>query len=170
MLGPGRAMKGGIGTCSIRAGELKVAALVVVNAAGDVIDPRSCRIVAGARTPDGKGLANTMEALKRGAAPGASSEGASTTIGVVATNAVFDKPGMAKIAQMAQDGLARAVNPAHTPMDGDTLFAITNGELTNVSLSLVGALAAEVVSRAIVRAALRAVGIPGYPSARDLRP
>ena len=171
MFGPSRAMKAGIGTCSIRAGGgLKVAALVAVNAAGDIIDPRSCRIIAGARTPDGKGLANTMEALKHGAAPGASGEGASTTIGVVATNAVFDKPGMAKIAQMAQDGLARAVNPAHTPMDGDTLFALSTGELKDIGLSLAGALAADAVSRAIVRAALQAVGISGYPAARDLRP
>ncbi len=170
MLGRGRAMKAGIGTCSIRVGELKVAALVAVNAAGDIIDPRSCRIIAGARTPDGKALANTMEALKHGPAAVASGEGASTTLGVVATNALFDKPGMTKIAQMAQDGLARAVNPAHTPMDGDTLFAITTGELKNVSLSLAGALAADAVSRAIVRAALKAAGVPGYPSTRDLRP
>jgi L-aminopeptidase/D-esterase-like protein len=169
MLGPGRAMKAGIGTCSILVGELKVAALAVVNAAGDIIDPRSCRIVAGARTPDGKGLANTMEALKQRPNARTSGEGTSTTLGVVATNAAFDKAGMTKIAQMAQDGLARAVNPAHTPMDGDTIFALTTGGLKDANLSLVGALAADVVSRAIVRAGLKAVGIPGYPAARDLR-
>ena len=170
MLGPGRAMKAGIGTCSIRAGELIVAALVAVNAAGDIIDPHSCRIIAGARTPDGKGLANTMGVMKNGPATPAPVEGTSTTLGVVATNARFDKAGMTKIAQMAQDGLARAVNPAHTPMDVDTLFALSSGELKDVGLSLAGALAAEVVSRAIVRAALKAAGIPGYPAARDLRP
>jgi L-aminopeptidase/D-esterase-like protein len=169
MLGPGRAMKAGIGTCSIRVGELQVAALVAVNAVGDIIDRHSCRIVAGARTPDGKGLANTMEVLKQIPAARKSGEGTSTTLGVVATNAQFDKAGMTKIAQMAQDGLARAINPAHTPDDGDTIFALATGELKDASLSLVGALAAEVVSRAIVRAALRAVGIPGYPAARDLR-
>ena len=169
MLGPGRAMKAGIGTCAIRVGELKVAALVAVNAAGDIIDPHSCRIVAGARTHDGKYLAYTMEVLKQSPAVRISGEGADTTLGVVATNALFDKAGMTKIAQMAQDGLARAVNPAHTPMDGDTLFALSTGELKDASLSLVGALAADVVSRAIVRAALKAEGIPGYPAARDLR-
>jgi L-aminopeptidase/D-esterase-like protein len=111
-----------------------------------------------------------MEVLKQIPAARKSGEGTSTTLGVVATNALFDKAGMTKIAQMAQDGLARAVNPAHTPDDGDTIFALATGELKDASLSLAGALAAEVVSRAIVRAALRAVGIPGYPSARDLRP
>ncbi len=170
MLGTSRAMKTGIGTCSIRVGELRVGALVAVNAAGDIIDPRSCRIIAGARTADGKHLANTMEALKDGTATPKPGDGSSTTLGAIATNAHFDKAGMTKIAQMAQDGLARAVNPVHTPMDGDTFFALSTGELQNVSLSLAGALAADTVSRAIVRAAWKAVGLPGFPAARDLRP
>lgn len=170
MLGPGRAMKAGIGTCSVQVGELKVAALVAVNAVGDIIDPRSCQIIAGARTADGKGLANIMETMKKRPVATSTGEGANTTIGVVATNARFDKAGMTKVAQMAHDGLARAVNPAHTPMDGDTIFALTTGALKDAGLTLVGALAAEVVSRAIVRAALKAVGIPGYPAARDLHP
>jgi L-aminopeptidase/D-esterase-like protein len=168
MLGPGRAMKAGVGTCSMQVGALKVAALVAVNAAGDIIDPHTCRIIAGARTADGRRLADTIETLKQAPASPASLHGANTTLGVVATNAAFDKAGMTKIAQMSQDGMARAVNPAHTAMDGDTIFALTTGDVKEFSLSVVGALAAEVVSRAIVRAALKAVGIPGYPSARDL--
>jgi L-aminopeptidase/D-esterase-like protein len=168
MLGPGRAMKAGVGTCSIQVGALKVAALVAVNAAGDIIDPHTCRIIAGARTADGRRLADTIGTLKQAPASPASLHGANTALGVVATNAAFDKAGMTKIAQMSQDGMARAVNPTHTAMDGDTIFALTTGDVKEFSLSVVGALAAEVVSRAIVRAALKAVGIPGYPSARDL--
>jgi L-aminopeptidase/D-esterase-like protein len=170
MLGPGRAMKAGVGTCSMQVGALKVAALVAVNAAGDIIDPHSCRIIAGARTADGRKLANTIETLKQPPASPASLHGTCTTLGVVATNAAFDKAAMTKIAQMSQDGMARAVNPAHTAMDGDTIFALTTGDVKEFSLSIVGAFAAEVMSRAIVRAALKAVGIPGYPAARDLSP
>lgn len=169
MLGAGRAMKAGVGSCSIKVGELQVAALVAVNAVGDVVDPRTAKIVAGARTSDGKALANTLETLKRAPVPHPSGDGENTTIGVVATNAGFDKAGMTKIAQMAQDGLARAINPAHTTMDGDTLFALSTGTLKYDNLTLVGALAAEMVARAIVRAALQAESLPNYPAARDLK-
>ncbi|HEY2932213.1 MAG TPA: P1 family peptidase [Acidobacteriota bacterium] len=188
-----RAMKGGVGSASIKTGGLVVAALMVVNAVGDVYDPGSGKILAGARTPDGKGFANTMESLKKNALPwqtrkhseasfGRRNSGGiagNTTIGVVATNAAFDKTEMTKIAQMAHDGLARAINPVHTPMDGDTIFAISTGKIetrTNASgfdsraaLALVGSLAAEATAQAIVRAVLMAEPIPAFPSARQMK-
>lgn len=169
MLGAERGMKGGLGSAGIQVGNLIVAALVAVNALGDVIDPKTGKILAGARTEDGKSFANIAETLKKNvllSRPSAPPE--NTTIGVVATNAAFDKAGMKKIAQMAHDGLARAINPVHLPMDGDTVFALSSGELPGVDLGSVGALAAEVMAEAIVRAALKATGVPGYPSHADL--
>jgi len=167
----GHPMKGGIGTASIRlANGLVVAAIVAVNCVGDVVDPATGRIVAGARSADGKSFLNIMQSLRsgRGVAQG-SSPGENTTIGVVATNARFDKTQMTKIAQMAHDGLARAINPAHTPFDGDTLFAMSTGRSTvAANLVAVGALAADVVSQAILRGVKKATALPGYPAYRDI--
>lgn len=166
LLGMKRAMKGGIGCASIRAGDLVVAALVAVNAAGDVLDPRSGKIVAGARTPDGKRPAGSIEELKRLSV--VKPFGFNSTIGVIATNADFNKAEMTRVAMMGHDGLARTINPAHTPMDGDTLFALSTGQVRGISLLLAGTLAAEAVGRAIVRAILQAESIPGIPCAREL--
>jgi L-aminopeptidase/D-esterase-like protein len=168
MFGLSRAMKGGIGTASIRVGDVVVAALVAVNALGDVLDPRTGTLLAGARGADGTRLVNTLEVLKRGIEPSPGRFGENTTIGVVATNAAFDKAGMTKIAQMSQDGLARAINPVHTPFDGDTLFALSTARVKGASVGVVGALAADVVAEAVVRAIKNAEGLPGIPAYRDL--
>ncbi|GBC78499.1 putative aminopeptidase [bacterium HR08] len=168
LFGLDRAMKGGLGTASVRVGEVIVAALVVVNAVGDVVDPQTGRILAGVRTPDGKHLADALALLRRGERPASLRPGENTTLGVIATNAAFDKAGMTKIAQMGHDGLARAIRPVHMPFDGDTLFALSTGQVRGVDLGLVGALAAEVVAEAVVRAVLKAESVPGYPAARDL--
>lgn len=168
--GPATAMKGGIGTASLRLpGGAVVAALVAVNANGDVVDPDTGRVVAGVRTPDGKGLRGAVAALLAGETPGRPLAGESTSIGVVATNVALGKAEATKVAQMAHDGLARAIRPVHTPWDGDTLFALSTGamELPQAA-TVVGVLAAEAVARAVVRAALAATGLPGYPAARDL--
>ncbi len=175
-LSGGRPMKGGIGTASIKLTEgLVVAAIVAVNCTGDVIDPRSGKIVAGARTSDGKGFLDIARTLRSGrgvtltGGRGGAGAGENTTIGVVATNARFDKTQMTKVAEMAHDGLARAINPAHTLYDGDTLFALSTGTSTvSANLTAIGALAAEVVTDAILRAVKRATSIPGYPAVRDL--
>ncbi|MEO0249242.1 MAG: P1 family peptidase [candidate division WOR-3 bacterium] len=169
LLGPGRAMKGGLGTASIRVGDLIVAALVAVNAVGDVFDPRSGKLLAGARTADGKHLANIMEVIRRGEELPPVRRGENTTLGVVATNALFDKAEMTKIAQMSHDGFARAINPVHMPADGDTIFALSTRRLSGADLAVVGALAAEVVAEAVVRAIKKAEGIPDYPAYRDLQ-
>jgi L-aminopeptidase/D-esterase-like protein len=168
--GSSRAMKGGLGTASLRTpAGLVVGALVAVNAIGDVRDPETGRLLAGARTLDGRSLEGTMRALREGRVPAAPRAGESTSIGVVATNARLDKAQATKVAQMAHDGLARAVEPAHTPWDGDTLFALATGEVS-ADLTAVGALAAAAVAQAIVRAVLTARGVLGILAASELAP
>lgn len=167
--GASRAMKAGIGSSLISFPDgLTVAALVAVNAVGDIIDPASGKVLAGVRTPDGKALADARKLLRSGEA-GSAAVGENSTIGVVATNARLSKAQATKLAQMAHDGLARAIAPVHTPADGDTLFALATGALDReADLLVVGALAADAVAEAVVRAALMATGIPGYPAALDL--
>jgi L-aminopeptidase/D-esterase-like protein len=167
------AMKSGLGTASIRVGpELLVGAIVAVNAAGDVRDYRApSRVLAGARAPEGRTFLDSMDALLKGTPLGdkEARAGGHTTIGVVATNAALTKAEAAKIAQMAQDGLARAINPVHTPADGDTVFAAGTGQLhIKIDVTTIGAVAAEVMARAINNAVLTATGIPGYPAYRDV--
>jgi L-aminopeptidase/D-esterase-like protein len=180
LFGIERAMKGGVGTASIEVGGRCVAALVAVNAIGDVVDPRSGRTVAGARGSDGKTLMGTMDALRRGELPARldprSTAGAATTIAVVATDARLSKAEATKVAQMAHDGLARSINPVHTMGDGDVVFALATGASgRSAAATLIGALAADVLADAVIRAvrAARGIGGPGLPhlpSAADLAP
>jgi L-aminopeptidase/D-esterase-like protein len=164
------AMKGGLGTASIRVGDsgIVVGAMAAVNAVGDVIDRRTGKILAGARTQDGQGFANTMLQVMRGGAP-ATRLGAHTTLGCVATNAMLTKAECTKVAQMAHDGFARSINPTHTAYDGDTIFAAATGEVRGkAEVTIIGAVAAEAIARAVNRAILTATGIPGYPAHRDM--
>lgn len=164
------AMKGGIGSASVKLPDgLVVAALVAVNAEGDVIDP-SGDIVAGARTTDGATLADARKLLRAKIAgvDWESSTPQNTTLGVVATNARLTKPQATVVAQMAHDGFARSLAPSHSPNDGDVCFAIATGSLPSpASTSVIGALAAEMTAVAIVRAARTATGLPGFPSASE---
>lgn len=177
MGGPSRSMKAGIGSAAIvLPNGLVVAALVAVNAVGDIIDPATGKVVAGVRNPDGKGFADARVLLRSGALTRPSSPpptprpGENTTIGVVATNAILTKVEAAKMAQMAHDGFARALSPVHTPGDGDTIFALATGTLPGEgNAGLVGALAAEAMADAIVRAATQATGLTGFPAVRDLQ-
>jgi L-aminopeptidase/D-esterase-like protein len=163
------AMKGGLGTASVAMPDgLIVAAIVAVNAAGDIIDPSTGRAVAGVRTADGKELADARRLLRSGRAS-SMAVAQNTTIGVVATNARLTKIQATKAAQMAHDGLARAIYPAHTMGDGDTVFALATGTIdSSIDISRIGALGAEMMADAIVRAARAAESIPGYPAARDM--
>ncbi|MGH9312193.1 MAG: P1 family peptidase [Vicinamibacterales bacterium] len=176
MGGNTRSMKGGLGSAAIQLPSgLVVSALVAVNAVGDVIDPATSRVVAGMRTEDGKGLADVRTLLRGGAFDRTEAEpGANTTIGVVATNARLTKAQATKVAQMAHDGFARAIVPSHTPADGDTIFALATGtragDATVSDVLLVGALAADVMAEAIVRAVRQATSVAGIPAARDLGP
>ena len=169
LFGPGTAMKAGIGSASIRVGDtgIVVGAIVAVNAVGDVVNPKTARIVAGSRAP-AKGFRDSMAEIMKGARVVAQS-GANTTIGVVATNVVMEKVQVSKVAQMAHDGLARTLNPVHTPFDGDTIFALATGTLKGVKANhgMIGALAAEAMAQAIVRAVTAAESISGWPASRD---
>jgi L-aminopeptidase/D-esterase-like protein len=170
ILGFSRAMKAGLGTASVKLpGGAVVAALAAVNAAGDVVDPATGQLIAGARTEAGDGLEGTMKALLDGRAPAGMPRGESTTLVVVATNVALTKAEATKVAQMAHDGVARAIDPAHTPWDGDTVFALSTGQAAIPGgVLVVGAVAAEVTARAIFRAARLAHGLPGLPAAGDL--
>jgi L-aminopeptidase/D-esterase-like protein len=171
MAGRGRAMKGGLGTASIVLPDgLVVAALVAVNARGDVVDPATGRTVAGMRTEDGQGLADVRAWLRVPRKPPAAEPLQHTTIGVVATNAALTKAQATKVAQMAHDGFARAIVPSHTTNDGDAIFALATGTRAGAAdVDTIGALAADAMADAILRAVRAATGIPGYPAARDLR-
>jgi len=162
-------MKAGIGSSSIALPNgLVVGAIVAVNAAGDVIDPATGRVVAGTRNPDGT-LADIRALLRSGRVAAMPPAGENTTIAVVATNARLTKEQAHRMALMADDGLARAINPAHTTGDGDTVFALATGRWAGrVDVTTVGALAAEALSEAIVRAAAQATSSGGLPAARDL--
>jgi len=169
LLGMDRAMKGGIGTASIRLSNgLVVAAIVAVNAVGDIIDPATGRVIAGVRSEAGDELVDARTILREGIAP-AAMPGSNTVIGVIATNADLTQAEATRVARMSQAGLARTVSPTHTPADGDTMFALATGELeAEVSLLTIGALAADVVAEAILRGVRLAEGIDGLPSVSDL--
>jgi len=168
LAGMTRAMKSGVGSAALTIPNgLTVAALVIVNAAGDVIDPGTGRIIAGVRTPDGRSFADARKLLRQGAI---SFTGAgNTTLGVIATNATLTKTQATRVAQVAHDGYARAISPVHTTVDGDLIFTLATGARPgNVDVGVIGALAAEVMADAIARAALQATGLPGIPAVRDL--
>jgi L-aminopeptidase/D-esterase-like protein len=178
IFGNAGAMKSGLGTASMDiGGGIIVGAIVAVNAFGDVIDPQSGEILAGARStklgpvqlgsPDY--FADTLAVMKTlaGRAILKLAMSRNTVIGVVATNAKFTKTEATKMAQMAQDGLGRAIRPAHTMLDGDTIFALATGQ-KKADVSIVGAYAAEVLAQAIVRAVKAAKPAGGLPAASRL--
>lgn len=179
LLGMGQAMKGGVGSASVHLGRgLVVGALVVVNTLGDIIDPSTGQIVAGARAPmDEKatkdvggrekvefvGALNVLRLLSSGGEI-TFARGQNTALGVVATNARLNKEQVNKVAQMAQDGLARTICPAHTMLDGDTIFALSTGS-RKADVNVIGAFAAEVTAEAVLRAVRAAVPAGGLPAA-----
>ncbi len=158
LFGMQRAMKGGIGTASVTVEGVTVGAIIACNAVGDVVNPETGQVLAGARkSPRGKALLNTQQALLRGMAPERLLAGSNTTIGVIATDAVLTRTQLQRLATMGHDGLARAIVPVHTPLDGDTLFALATGKNdTPLDVLRLGAMASEAVARATVRAVLRA--------------
>ena len=174
LFGIARAMKGGIGSASVCVNGVTVAAMVAVNAVGDVVDPSRGAVVAGARSEDGLRMVGATQAILNGEVLQPLMPGGATSIGVVATDAVISKVQANKIAQMAHDGLARSINPVHTLTDGDTLFALGTGASgLQVHTNVLGTLAAEVVARAVLNAVRTAKGISGpglptLPCANDL--
>ena len=176
VFGPHLAMKGGIGSAALTVGGVTVAALVVVNALGDVVNPKNGRILAGARTTaSGLTLQDTVNSLVQGASTGALSTGGNTTIGVLATDAVLSKSQAHRLAQMGHNGLAQTIRPVHTPWDGDTLFALATGKSgVPADMMLLSTLATEVTALAVLSAvasaeSLRLTSGEWWPSARDLK-
>ncbi|HET9645013.1 MAG TPA: P1 family peptidase [Burkholderiaceae bacterium] len=171
LFGIERAMRGGIGTASIVVDGISIAAMVAVNAVGDVIDPASGRVLAGARAGDGRTLLGSTSAMMRGEKPASPlTAGANTTIGVVATDASLTKAQARRLASMSHDGLARSIDPVHTMTDGDTIFALATGRAApgSTHLTVLGALAARVTALAVCNAVAAATGLPGLPAERDL--
>ncbi len=173
LFGLQRAMRGGIGSAAISVDGVTVGAIVACNAMGDIVDPRTGAVIAGARTADGAGLRNSRDALLAGEGPQPVLAGTNTTIGVIATDAILSKAQAHRLAVVAHDGLARSINPVHTMSDGDTLFALGTGRAGKTAgMMLLSTLAAEVTARAVVRAAMaaRSLNCNGmhWPAARDL--
>ncbi|NUZ07188.1 P1 family peptidase [Piscinibacter koreensis] len=173
LFGMERAMKAGVGTASICVDGVTVAALVAVNAFGDVVDPSSGRTLAGVRGAAGKPI-GAMAALRGGEWPPALPSGAATTLAVVATDAIVGKPAASHMARMAHDGLARTINPVHSASDGDVVFALATGRAgRSAHVSWLGALAADVLAEAVLRAVRAAgrvsgPGVPDLPTAAEL--
>ncbi len=176
LFGLEHAMKGGIGNASVRVNGITVGAIVACNALGDVLDPDTAQVVAGARTPDGRALRDTRRALLAGELPRTLLAGTNTTLGVIATDAQLTKEQAHRLAIAAQAGLARAINPVHTMSDGDTLFTLATGRVPltddTPGMTVLGAMAAEAVARATLRAvqAAQSVQVGGLYllAARDL--
>ena len=161
-------MKSGIGSYALQIGALKIGAIVVLNALGDVFDWRTGTQIAGMLNEDRTGLRSTSAYMRGSYAVIGNKFTGNTTICAVLTNARFDKAQLCKIAGMAHDGFARSINPVHTSADGDSIYAASIGEV-EADQDLVGVLAAEVVSEAITRAVTSAEGAYGYPSVHDLQ-
>lgn len=181
ILGPGHAMKGGLGTCCIRVGSLMVGAIVAVNCLGDVVNPKDSSIIAGALMNDKKTFLDT-EKFMIGQCNDEAGHIASqivpnqikknlwkgnTTIGTIVTNAIFDKAKCNKVASMAHNGYARSIRPSHTMYDGDTIFTMATGEV-EADVNVVGLLAARVMEQAVVRGVKAASSIHGYPCSSDI--
>ena len=161
-------MKTGIGSYAVQLGDLKIGAVVALNALGDVFDWKTGRQVAGLLTEDRTGLRSTTEFMQRSIEVVENRFTGNTTLGIIITNAAFQKPALCKIAGMAHDGYARSIRPVHTSADGDSIYAVSVGDVA-ADQDLVGTLAADVMSEAILRAVDHAESGYGFPSASELR-
>ncbi|NOK60698.1 MAG: peptidase S58 family protein [Chloroflexi bacterium AL-W] len=167
LLGMQQAVKSGIGSAAVTLSDgVTIAALVVTNAFGDVYHEKTGSILAGARGPQG-GFVNTSQQLHMQQTQ-MGFRSTNTTLAVVATDATLDKAGCQKLAQMAQDGLARAIRPIHTPFDGDVVFTAATGNKPALHLALLGSIAADVLVEAIERSVSTATALGGLPALSDL--
>lgn len=160
-------MKTGIGSYAVQIGDLQIGAVVALNALGDVYDWKTGKQIAGLLKEDGSGFRDTQEYMKGNIEVVGNRFAGNTTLGVVITNAEFRKPELCKIAGMAHDGFARSIRPVHTSADGDSIYAVSVGNV-RADQDVAGALAAEVVSEAITRAVNSAESAYGFPAAKDL--
>lgn len=160
-------MKSGIGSYAVQIGELQVGAVVAVNALGDIYDWKTGKKIAGLLAEDRKTFRSTEELMYASTEIVENKFTGNTTIGVIITNGKFEKASLCKIAGMAHDGYARSIRPVHTTADGDSIYAVSVGDV-EADQDLTGVLAAEVMSEAIIRAVMSAEGAYGYPGVRDL--
>ena len=161
-------MKTGIGGYAVQIDELKIGALVVLNALGDIYDWKNGRQIAGLLNERKDALRSTAELMRQSYEVRENKFTGNTTLCVVFTNAGFSKPQLCKIAGMAHNGLARSINPVHTSADGDSIYAVSIGEL-RADQDLIGTLSAEIISEAVIRAVESADGAFGHPCLRDLQ-
>lgn len=166
LFGMERAMKGGVGAAAVEVGDLRVGALVAVNCLGDVVDYISGDKIAGLLSADKEGMDDTQSALIKACFEKKDYFSGNTSIGVVATNARFTKAEATKLASMAQDGYARTIRPSHSMLDGDTIFALSTGNVT-ADLNAVGLLAAQAMADAVLSAVKNAATLHGVPAWRD---
>ena len=167
LLGPDRAMKGGLGSFAIQIGDLQIGAIVAVNCLGDVIDPETGEVLAGLLDQEGKTLIGTENILIQKYDEKKNIFSGNTTIGVIATNGTFTKSEANKLASIAHNGYARSIRPAHTIFDGDTIFTMATGKV-EADINVVGALAAKTMERAVVNAIKSANSSYGFKAHRDL--
>ena len=167
-LGMDYCMKTGIGSAAVSLGDVKLGAIVVVNAIGDIFDPDSGEMIACLLSEDKKSFRNTEKAMYDAAKIKPADFAGNTTIGAILTNAALDKIQLSKIASMAHNGYARCIRPVHTSMDGDTIYALSNGSV-NADMDLIGTLAARVMSMAIVKAVKSAESAFGHPGYQNFR-
>jgi len=160
-------MKSGIGSYAVQIGDLQIGAVAAVNAIGDVYDWKTGQKAAGLLTEDKTAFRDTVELLTQSIEVKENRFVENTTLGVIITNAAFDKSRLCKIAGMAHDGYARSIRPVHTSVDGDSIYAVSVGNVS-ADQDLVGSLAADVMSEAILRAVYSAESAYGFPSAKDL--
>ena len=170
LFGMARAMKGGIGTAAVKVGAVTVGAIVAVNAVGDVIDPATGQVVAGARDAEGRRPFGATAGILRGELPASMQAGMATTIGVVATDAVLTKAQCQRLAGAGHDGLARSIDPIHTMSDGDTVFALATGKAgLPGNMMALGAIVPHVMAAAVLRAVRAAKAVaPSPPGASEL--
>lgn len=160
-------MKTGIGSYALQIGELKIGAVVALNALGDIFDMTKGRKIAGMLNHDGSAFVSTVEYMKQSTVVKENKFTGNTTLGIIMTNAQFDKSRLSKIAGMAHNGYARSIRPVHTSADGDSIYAVSIGNI-QADQDLAGILAAEVMSKAIIRAVNAAESAYGFPAAKDL--
>jgi len=165
--GDAYAMKGGVGSCAFRHGDLFVGAVMAVNCVGDILDSKTGKIIAGARADDGKTFIGSESVILDDYKCKTDFFSGNTIIGCVITNAKLDKAQATKLAALGQNGIARAVRPAHSIYDGDTVFAMCTGEVS-ATLDAVGILASLAVEEAIVNAVKSAVSLGGFAAFKDL--
>lgn len=160
-------MKSGIGSYAVSIGDLKVGAIVAVNALGDVYDWKKGKKVAGLLDENKTGFRSTTEEMYKKYDVVENKFTGNTTIGIIITNAKFDKTKLNKIASMSHNGYARAIHPVHTSADGDSIFAMSVGDV-NADMDMVGTLASDVMAEAILRAVGLSDSAYGYVAAKDI--